>query len=252
MRKVIAPDDLSFVSALPKRKTRHPPLKKSGAMTNAERLRCHRRKVAREKKLANPKLKAKQARRAERERALAGRILALPGKRYGVIYGDPEWRDEVWGRETGLDRAPDNHYATSPDEIIKSRPVETIAAKDCVLFLWSTVQHLAVAIEVMQKWGFEYKSRVMWVKPSISLGRWIRSRHEVLLIGTRGKIPCPALGTQWESYIDSPRGAHSERPDVFAAMVEKLYPTVPKIELNARRVGPGWTVWGLEAHQKPT
>ena len=126
-------------------------------MTNAERLRRHRRKVAREKKLANPKLKAKQARRAERERALAGRILALPGKRYGVIYGDPEWRDEVWGRETGLDRAPDNHYATSPDEIIKSRPVETIAAKDCVLFLWSTVQHLAVAIEVMQKRGFEYK-----------------------------------------------------------------------------------------------
>jgi hypothetical protein len=96
MRKVIAPDDPSFVSALPKRKTRHPPLKKSGAMTNAERLRRHRRKVAREKKLANPKLKAKQARRAERERALAGRILALPGKRYGVIYGDPEWRDEVW------------------------------------------------------------------------------------------------------------------------------------------------------------
>ena len=62
-----------------------------------------RRKLAREQKLANPRLKAKQERRAKRERLTAAKIAAmtLPAKAYGVIYADPEWRDEVWSRETG-------------------------------------------------------------------------------------------------------------------------------------------------------
>jgi hypothetical protein len=63
-----------------------PPLKKSGAMTNAERLRRRRKKVAREKELANPKLRAKQERRDAHERETAAKILALPDKQYGVIY----------------------------------------------------------------------------------------------------------------------------------------------------------------------
>jgi N6-adenosine-specific RNA methylase IME4 len=189
----------------------------------------------------------KQERRDDRERAAAGKILALPDKRYGVFYADPEWRDEVWSRETGLDRAPDNHYSTSPDEIIKSRPVASIAADDSALFLWATVQHLAVAIAVMDGWGFAYKSHLIWRKPSIGLGRWIRSMHEVLLIGTRGSPPAPAPGTQWDSVIDAPRGEHSEKPEKFCELIEAYYPTMPKIELNARIRRPGWDAWGLEA-----
>ncbi len=224
-----------------------PPLKKSGPMTNAELLRRRRRKVAREKKLANPKLVAKQERRAERELALAGKILALPDKKYGAIYGDPEWRDEVWSRETGLDRAPDNHYATSAPEIIKWRPVETIAADDCVLFLWSTIHHEAIAHEVMKAWGFEYKSQIAWKKPSIGMGRWVRSMHEILLIGTRGNPPCPAPGTQWPSVIEALRGRHSEKPESFYELIESYFPNLPKIELNARRRRAGWDAWGLDA-----
>ena len=87
----------------------------------------------------------KQERREQREVELAGKILALPDKKYAAIFADPEWRDEVWSRETGLDRAPDNHYSTSPAEIIQSRPVGDLAADDCVLFLWSTIQHDAIA-----------------------------------------------------------------------------------------------------------
>ena len=81
----------------------------------------------------------KQQRRAEREKELGAKQLAWPTEVYGVIYVDPEWRDEVWSRETGLDRAPDNHYSTSAPEVIMSRPVASLAADDCVLFLWSTI-----------------------------------------------------------------------------------------------------------------
>jgi N6-adenosine-specific RNA methylase IME4 len=98
----------------------------------------------------------------------------------------------------------------------------SIAADDCVLFLWSTNQHLDVAIDVLRAWGFEYVSHYIWRKPTMGLGHWNRSVHEVLLIGTRGNIPCPALGTQRESVIDAPRGEqHSAKPEVFLEMIEQ-------------------------------
>jgi N6-adenosine-specific RNA methylase IME4 len=105
------------------------------------------------------------------------------------------------------------------------------------------------AHEVMKGWGFTYKSHVIWEKPDLGAGYWVREMHELLLIGTRGKIPAPAPGKQWPSVIKAPRGTrHSEKPEIFAKMIEELYPNMPKIELN--RVGearPGWGAWGTEA-----
>jgi N6-adenosine-specific RNA methylase IME4 len=70
--------------------------------------------------------------------------------------------------------------------------------------------------------------------------------HEVLLIATRGEVPCPAPGTQFPSVIAAPRGAHSAKPAVFAAMIAQYYPTVPKLEMFARKPRDGWDVWGNE------
>jgi ParB-like chromosome segregation protein Spo0J len=78
------------------------------------------------------KSEAKKHARETREAELAERQQALPGKRYGVILGDPEWRFVRWSRETGMDRAADNHCPTSATEAIAARPVADIAAPDCV------------------------------------------------------------------------------------------------------------------------
>jgi N6-adenosine-specific RNA methylase IME4 len=194
-------------------------------------------------------VRIKQVAREQRERELGLKQQALPNKRYGVIVADPEWDDEPWSRESGTGRHPMNHYPTSSPETIKSRPVETVAAKDCVLFLWATNQHLRIAISVLEAWGFEYVSNYVWGKPSAGTGRWNRSRHEILLVGIRGNPPCPAPGEQWESLIMAPRGEqHSAKPECFLEMIEQYFPTLPKIELNRR--GPprlGWDAWGLEA-----
>lgn len=66
----------------------------------------------------------KQRARAAREAALASTILALPDKQYGVLLADPGWRFEPFSRETGVDRAADNHYVTEPatETSLRSRP----------------------------------------------------------------------------------------------------------------------------------
>ncbi len=201
----------------------------------------------------------KAARRAEKEQALAARIAGsdavldaagAAGKRYGVILADPEWRFEPYSRETGMDRAPENHYPTSPLAVIKARPVASIAAEDCVLFLWGTAPMLPQALEVMAAWDFAYKTHAVWDKGRCGTGYWLRSRHELLLIGTRGDVPAPAMGSQWASILDDPAGAHSAKPETAYRLIEEYFPNLPKIELNARSARPGWDVWGAEAPEE--
>jgi N6-adenosine-specific RNA methylase IME4 len=194
----------------------------------------------------------KAERRATRERDLAAKITALPTKKYGAILADPPWSFAVWSEETGMDRAADNHYPTQPIEDICKLDVASIAASDCVLFLWATAPNLIDALDAMKAWGFTYKSHYVWGKDKIGLGYWMREQHELLLIGTRGDIPCPAPGQQRASLVMASRGKHSAKPERFAEMIEAYFPTLPKIELNRRGPPrPGWDAWGAEAEIEP-
>jgi N6-adenosine-specific RNA methylase IME4 len=189
----------------------------------------------------------KKARRAGHERDLTAKIRALPNKRYGLILADPEWKFVPWSEETGSDRSAANHYATSALDAIKKRDVPSISADDCALALWATVPMLPQALEVMKAWGFDYRSHIVWLKNRISTGYWFRNTHELLLIGIKGNVPAPAPGTQWESAFDADVGEHSEKPELAYEMLEAYFPTLPKIELNAREKRDGWDVWGAEA-----
>lgn len=215
------------------------------ALTEKRREKLIDRAAAGEK--VSAKIEVKKERRDTRERSLGEKQRALPAKRYGVILADPEWRFEVYSRDTGMDRSADNHYPTSDLEVIKSRPVGEIAADDCVLFLWATAPMLPQALTVMAAWGFTYRSQAIWSKDRIGTGYWFRNRHELLLVGTRGGVPAPAMGTQWASVIEAPVGEHSAKPETFHELIEAYFPNLPKIELNARRSRPGWDAWGLEA-----
>jgi N6-adenosine-specific RNA methylase IME4 len=189
----------------------------------------------------------KKERRDERERELAVKITALPDKQYGVILADPPWRFTSYSAETGMDRAADNHYPTMDVAAIAALKVP--AAADCVLFLWATVPMLPQALDVLRSWGFEYKSHFTWVKDKAGTGFWNKNKHELLLIGTRGSIPAPAPGEQYESAITAPRGAHSAKPFAFHEMIETMFPTLPRIELFAREAFAGWDSWGNEVQE---
>jgi len=167
------------------------------------------------------------------------------GGGFGVIYADPPWRFEPYSRDTGMDRAADNHYPTMTLDDLLVLPVP--AASDAVLFLWATVPMLPEALDVMAAWGFAYKSHYVWVKDRIGTGYWTRNQHELLLIGTRGDIPAPAPGEQYASVVSAAVGEHSAKPAMFAEMIEEMFPNLPAVELFARGPRLGWTVWGNEA-----
>jgi N6-adenosine-specific RNA methylase IME4 len=192
----------------------------------------------------------KAEKRAARESDLGAKIAALPNKKFGVIYADPPWRFEPYSRETGMDRAANNHYPTSKLDDISELDVPSIAADDCVLFVWATVPMLLQAFEVMDDWGFEYRSHFVWAKDRVGTGYWNRNAHELLLVGVKGNIPAPAPGTQSPSLIEGRVGKHSAKPECFLEMIEAYFPTLPKIELYRRGLSrKGWAAWGQEAEE---
>lgn len=124
------------------------------------------------------------------------------------------------------------------------------AAEDALLCLWSVNCLLPEALEVMRSWGFEYVTNLVWVKPSIGLGRWARNRHEMLLLGRKGNFPAPELEDLADSVIEAPRGGHSEKPAAVYELIERMYPRASRVELFARGTPrPGWVFWGNQVEE---
>jgi N6-adenosine-specific RNA methylase IME4 len=213
------------------------------------------RKVAKEVRAEDQA--AKKQKRAAKERELGARILALPEVKAGLILSDFEWHFKVRSAETGMDRHAANHYLTAAEcdtaEAIVERQRErmSIAADDCVHLMWVPACFSEIGHQVMRLQGFAYVSQFVWNKPGIGTGFWVRDAHELLFIGVRGKVPAPAMGEQFRSVIEAPRGEHSAKPDFQYVIAETYFPTLPKIELNARRARAGWIQWGNEAPEQP-
>ena len=100
--------------------------------------------------------------------------------------------------------------------------------------------------DVIEAWGFDYRTCAAWVKDKIGTGIYVRQRHEYLLLGKRGKPITPLPGTQPDSVIEAPRGKHSEKPVQGYELIERMYPGLPKIELFSRSARDGWASHGNE------
>jgi len=175
-------------------------------------------------------------------------LAALPRAAFAVLYADVPWPQlDVWSEETGNDRA--YPYPTMELDAIKALCAgeNSPATKDAVLFFWTTANRLDVAVDVIRAWGFCFKASMVWDKVHQGTGRWVRDRHEVLMIATRGDIPAPLPGTQPQSLFAEPKGAHSAKPDCVRQMINTQFPGLTKLELFARGPAEGWSVWGNEA-----
>ena len=76
--------------------------------------------------------------------------------KYNIIYADPPWsyRDTLGGNAK-MGAMP---YPTMTIEDICKLPVNELADKDCILFLWVTMPKMFEAIDVIKAWGFTYKT----------------------------------------------------------------------------------------------
>lgn len=181
----------------------------------------------------------------------AASLLALrPPGGFSFIMADPPWRWEARS-EKGHAHSPQAHYACTSLEAITALPIEALAARDCVLWLWGTNAMWPAQLAVIAAWGFRYSTAGTWGKVDdvgriqIGTGYWLRNSDEPYAIALRGRPRICDRGIR--SLILAPRREHSRKPDQAYANAERMVPEGHRLDLFSRASRPGWTAWGHEA-----
>lgn len=170
-------------------------------------------------------------------------------KKYNIIYADPPWNynDKMKGHSFSLD----HEYKTMPLQWIKNLPVQDLAEKDSILFLWAVSPQLPEAFDVIKAWGFVYKTvGFCWSKttktgkPVANLGRWTMGNVELCLLATRGKPNKYRIDKSIKQLVTAERTIHSRKPDEVRERIVRGFGDLPRIELFARESSEGWDCFG--------
>lgn len=181
-------------------------------------------------------------------------MIPFQNKKYSVIYADPPWRYKVYSKK-GLGRSAESHYPTMDIEDICALPVESLADRNCALFLWVTLPCLKEGLRALEQWGFTYKTvAFVWIKQNKKadslfwgMGYWTRSNAELCILATKGNPK--RLSASVHQVIMSHIERHSKKPDETRKRIVDLMGDLPRIELFARNTTPGWDVWGNEVNK---
>ncbi|WP_373945041.1 MT-A70 family methyltransferase [Paracoccus marcusii] len=170
---------------------------------------------------------------------------------FDLIMADPPWRYEMRS-EKGEAKSPMAHYDCLSIEDIATLPVSALAAPNCLLWLWSLNTMLPQALQVIEAWGFEYKTAGHWVKTTVNgklnfgTGYILRGAGEPFLIGTRGS---PKTAKNVRSVVMGRIREHSRKPEEAFVEAEKLMPDARRIEVFSRQRRAGWSNWGHESEK---
>ena len=155
--------------------------------------------------------------------------------KYSTVLADPPW----------MGQSGEKHYDTMTLDAIKEMgpAIRSVTADDAHCWLWVTNATIPIGHEVLEAWGFQYRSLLTWVKPRIGLGPYLRNMTEHVMLGTRGKAPVKFRGQG--TWLFAPLQDHSHKPEEVHEIIQRVSPG-PYLEIFARRPRAGWSVWGNE------
>jgi N6-adenosine-specific RNA methylase IME4 len=160
-------------------------------------------------------------------------------RKFGTALIDPPWDINQRGNYGAI-----HHYDLMSLDRIKAMPVAGLMEENSHIWLWIPTNLMEKGFEVVRAWGFEPKSVMVWIKPRMGLGQYLRSATEMVILGARGKAPI--LCNNQPNWLFAPFQGHSHKPEEQYAIIERCSPG-PYLELFARRRQLGWTIWGFEA-----
>lgn len=167
---------------------------------------------------------------------------------YEMIVIDPPWDFGLYS-EKGNAKSAQKQYACMKNEDILALPVGELAAMDCLLYLWATAPQLPLALECCKRWGFEYKSFMLWRKVTakgkerMGTGYRVRTTGELVIVATLGN---PKQSHVPRTVFDGLVREHSRKPEEFYALCDKVMPHARRADVFAREQREGWHAFGDE------
>lgn len=176
------------------------------------------------------------------------------GRSFATILADPPWQFQNRTGKMAPEHKRLNRYGTMVLDDILALPVNQLTADTAHLYLWVPNALLPDGLRVLEAWGFQYKSNLVWHKvrkdggpDGRGVGFYFRNTTELILFGVKGKnARTLAPGRSQVNIIRSMKREHSRKPDEMYELVEACSPG-PRLELFARGSRPGWTTWGNQA-----
>lgn len=148
-------------------------------------------------------------------------------------------------------------YDTMTLQDIMELPVAQVAAPESHLYLWVPNALIREGLAVMERWGFTYKTNLVWYKirkdhgpDGRGVGFYFRNVTELVLFGIRGKMRTLKPGRTQVNLLGTRKRRHSQKPDEMWDIIERCSPG-PRIELFARHYRPQWLQWGDEVEPAP-
>lgn len=175
--------------------------------------------------------------------SLENRHIPFPKKKYQVIYADPPWPIKKIQRKVRPNQISMDYPTMSLRDIV-ALPVLRISRPNCVLFLWTIQRYLRQSFDIMESWGFKYQRTIVWDKQNGMCLFGFHHRTEFLLFGYKGKLEMYPRRKAFPTLIQAKSSRHSEKPEIFAELIEPF--GSPRIELFARKRRSGWDSWGNE------
>lgn len=184
-------------------------------------------------------------------------LLNFAGKnKFSTILADPPWQFQNRTGKMAPEHKRLSRYSTMTLQDIKDLPVEAITEERAHLYLWVPNALLPEGIQVMEHWGFKYKSNLIWYKirkdggpDRRGVGFYFRNVTEVILFGVKGKnIRTLQPGRSQENIISSRKREHSRKPDEQYDIIESCS-WGPYIELFGRGAKKGWATWGNQVEE---
>ena len=177
------------------------------------------------------------------------------GQKFKTILADPPWQFQNRTGKVAPEHKRLNRYPTMKLEEIKALPVAEVADENSHLYLWVPNALLIEGLSVMEAWGFQYKTNIVWEKirndggpDGRGVGFYFRNVTELLLFGVRGShVRTLAPGRSQVNLIRAKKREHSRKPDEMIELIERCSPG-PYLELFARGQREGWTLWGNQAN----
>jgi N6-adenosine-specific RNA methylase IME4 len=181
---------------------------------------------------------------------------AACGQKFACILADPPWQFINRTGKVAPEHRRLSRYGTMAADIISALPVPQIAASTAHLYLWVPNALLPEGLQVMNAWGFQYKSNIVWRKirkdggsDGRGVGFYFRNVTELVLFGVRGRSARTLQpGRTQVNYLETRKREHSRKPDEIYTLIESCSPG-PRIELFARGLRSGWSVWGNQAQE---
>ena len=176
------------------------------------------------------------------------------GKKYKTIYADPPWQFQNRTGKVAPEHKRLNRYPTMKLEDIMKLPVGDVADEKSHLYLWVPNALLPEGLQVMEAWGFEYKTNLIWEKTrkdgepdGRGVGFYFRNVTEILLFGIKGeKNRTLDPGRSQVNLIRAMKKEHSRKPEEFIDLIEKCS-NAPYLGVFARGNRDSWDMWGNQA-----